>query len=112
MSAKKSLVKAVKQNDTPKPIDITMTNYAIDKSFIDPNSSVILDDVAEGKNKSLSPREIKDVKGRSKGTKQLLQKAQMDPNSFLHTQPIHFDNYYVQARPLAKTIFSNQYKQA
>ena len=38
--------------------------------------------------------------------------AQMDPNSFLHTQPIHFDNYYVQARPLAKTIYGNQYKQA
>ena len=36
----------------------------------------------------------------------------MDPNSFLHTQPIHFDNYYVQARNLSKTIYGKQYKQA
>ena len=36
----------------------------------------------------------------------------MDPNSFLHTQPIHFDNFHVQARPLAKTIYGKQYKRA
>lgn len=84
-----------------------MTNYAIDKSLLAESSGQDL--------KKLNPSPSPDTKnpiGRGRGTQALIQQAQMDPNSFLHTQPIHFDNYYVQARPLDKTIFGKQYKQA
>lgn len=78
-----------------------MTNYAIDKSLL-------VEDTSDLQLKKLNPSpspDTRNVVGRGRGTQALIQQAQMDPNSFLHTQPIHFDNYYVQARPLGKTIY-------
>lgn len=87
------------RNATPTPpIDITMTNYAIDKEYLERKGSPTLKGGS-------SPPDTQSPQIRGKGTKVLLQQAQMDPNSFLHTQPIHFDNFHVQARPLAKTIY-------
>ena len=98
-----------------EPIDVTMTSYAIDQSFLE--TRVQGDQVQfTGKSKTIknsnSPVNTRTAADRGKGTQAMFQLAQKDPNSFLHTQPIHFDNYYVQARPLNKTIYSNQYKKA
>ena len=95
-----------------------MTNYALDQQalFDAEGTGASSNEVLRKINQSQAPNspspDTKSPIGRGKGTQALIQKAQQDPNSFLHTQPIHFDNYYVQARPLEKTIFGNQYKQA